>query len=277
VNKLRERVLCDQLDGALARAAAAQEGHLDADTRTTCTAILRGAAVAAAVAVTNIKALEKLWGFRGSPEKATTLLETFSFALLSTWLGWMDVDRPEEEKRRARESWGEVVLTLFDDVSEDNLNKFIGRDLQRGYDGRLREERRETGEGGGSLVGWMLLLSDAIVAVGGRPLIEPTPLTGYPYDGMEDMVERGGVKQTAPFATIVDVMAILDAVASGAKICAEYYRERTEPPDEVVGAALAQVRQLLSQGHTLEELERDARWCTWIEFLKGRGLLEPEG
>jgi hypothetical protein len=260
---------------ALARAIAAQEGYLELESRVPCTAILIGASVAGAVAVSAIKALDRLWGFQGDKDKATRLLETFSLRLLSTWLGWMDGDRPEEEKHRARELWGEVLLTLFDDLSEDSLNRFVGRDLQYRYEVAAREEREKTGESGGPLVGVTLLLSDAILALGGQPLIRPTPLTGYPYDSMSDMMDRGGVKEV-PFTlnTLSDTIHTVHAAALGAKACAEYYREQTERLDEEVRPVLTQLKQLLSEGHSMEQLRKDAAWSTWIDFFEARGLLE---
>lgn len=174
-----------------------------------------------------------------------------------------------------RESlWGEVVLTVFNDLSEDSLTAFMGRDLQYRHEAALREEREKTGEKGTSLVGPTLLLSDAIVALSGRPTILPTPLTGYPYESIQDMMERGGVKEL-PFSidAFADTVAILHAVGVGAKACAEYYREHTERLEEAVEPVLAQLRQLLAEGYTLDGLRKDANWSTWIDFFEARGAL----
>ncbi|HLC29034.1 MAG TPA: hypothetical protein VJL07_06270 [Dehalococcoidia bacterium] len=275
MNTLRQKRLEKRLKEALASAIAAQEGHLEFDSRIPCTAVLIGGSVAAGVAVGGIKSLDRLWGLEGNWEKARRLLLTFALRLLSTWLGWLDGDRPEDEKNRARELWGEVVLTLFDDVSEDNLNGFIGRDLQYRYETSVREERQKTGEGGGPLVGVTLLLSDAHAALGGQALLYPTPITGYPYESIQDMRERGGVKETRlPLESFVDSIAVLQAVGVGSRACAAYYRENTEKLDNEVAPILAQLKELLRAGYTVEGLKKDVNWSSWIDFFESRDLLK---
>jgi len=274
MNRLRHKRLDDQLGRALHRAMATQEGYLEPDSRIPCNGILIGGSVAAGIAVSSIKSLDRLWGFQGSGGKAPKLLETFSLRILSTWLSWLDGDRPDDEKDRARQLWGEVLLTLFDDLSEDSLAKFVGRDLQYRYEMRIHEEKQRTGEGGGPLVGVTLLLSDALVSLGGQPLLRPTPITGYPYESIRDMMTRGGVKEIrSDLEAFVDSIRIFHLVASGAKVCADYCREKQKNLDEAVAPILAQLKELLTEGHTIDELRQDSAWSTWIEYFETRGAL----
>ncbi len=274
MNKLRLKFLDDQMKGALTRALAVQERHLEPDSRVACSAFIVGAAVAGGESVRTIKTLDRLWGMQGNSDKATRLLQTWAMRLLSEWLSWMDGDRPAEDKRRARLMWGEVLLKVFSDLSEDNLVRFMGRDIQRQFEDRCREEWKKTGEDRVILVETSLLLSDLVVALGGSPLFSPTPMTGYPYEGTRDLIDRGGVKQLASTKNAVgDPLMVLLALNTGTKVCADFYKESSARFDEEMKALLAQLRQLLKEGHTIEGLKADARWSSWIGVFGARNLL----
>lgn len=234
-------------------AIESQPTYLDPDSWIACTAVLLGGALAGAGAVKRVRLLDRLWGIRGSQEKARRFLEVFSLRILSSWLRPQDEGRSDQERAMARQLWGQVVLALFESLSEDRVNQFVGRDRQYQYD-HYQYERTLQQAGGEDnqdsaavpLRDW-LLLSDACVALGGEPLIAPAPVTGYPYQGIDDIMARGGVRR-ALHDDEVRSLSLLVAVGSG--MCGEYHH---------LGSVLAR------------ELGRSWRFAEWVE--QGRRAL----
>jgi hypothetical protein len=183
-------------------------------------AILFGGNVSATQAVEGIKALDRAWGLRGSDDKAERILEVFALRMLSTLLRWLDEGHSEEDQHQARQLWGSAILTLFSDLSEDTLARFLGRDLQYQYELSLLDEERAQGSSKlSTFVGRSLLLSDALSALGARPIIESPPITGFPYRDSEDLRTRGGASERWTATTLGELVAIGYITVEGAKAC----------------------------------------------------------
>lgn len=220
MNRQRSTLLLKRVQDALYRTILNNKGRQDPATMRYVSAILFGGHVSATQAVEGIKALDKAWGLRGSDDKAERILEVFALRMLSTLLRWLDEGHSEEDQHQARQLWGSAILTLFSDLSEDTLARFLGRDLQYQYELSLLDEERAQGSSKlSTFVGSSLLLSDALSALGARPIIESPPITGFPYRDSEDLRTRGGASERWTATTLGELVAIGYIAVEGAKAC----------------------------------------------------------
>ena len=178
---LRHRWLKDRLKAEAEALWTALQAYEETNSRIVCSNVVTGATVAAGSAVSGGAGLDRLWGLRGDNDKARRLIEEFSFEMLSMWL-WGN-KAASRERSLVRGAMLEVLLTVFDDLTVETRRRFERRDVQRRF-----ELSTEPAEGFTHMVGAMLLLSDAAIALGGQPLY-PVPIDGYPFENVPLFLE----------------------------------------------------------------------------------------
>jgi len=179
-----------------------------------CDGIICGGSVVARQSIKTYEQLQTLWG-KGDAQKAAALTKVFSLAMLSFYLG------PSDEREGVCREWAKAILELFDDDSAESLEHFLGVDRQYVYD--------RAGEACFYQLCDVIYFSDAVVALGGRPVVKVTagelPIRNYTD---EDLIGRG-VISTLPDVfslttfSLVAPMVFFHTVADIERRLAQYY------------------------------------------------------
>jgi hypothetical protein len=175
-----------------------------------------GGSVTAALAVTDVDALKRLWG-KGDERRALALLEVSTYPMISRW--YRNLERQQEvaedQRQLARRIAATNISNLFGSRSEQLLDDFMKMDRQFSYERDWMEEARP----GIPLVEAHLLLSRVLLAWGHPSLIDWPKIT-LPAD-LVDLLEQIGEFDPCPLR---DILTLNWALLDGETAMYVYYR-----------------------------------------------------
>jgi hypothetical protein len=174
-----------------------------------------GAATAARIAVEEVPALKALWG-RGEGRKPQALLEVFALAMLSRWVARLEEHLRISKKMRhdARVQPGVVVLEMFQDRSEERLQRFLNLDEQFQHDNR---------EGGRLLLELALRWAEACEALGQPNVTQSWPAEGFPFKDTAEFDRAAGFCE--PRAHLDDCLQMSWILHAGLEGAVTWYNE----------------------------------------------------
>jgi hypothetical protein len=177
-----------------------------------------GGSVTAALAVTDVDALKRLWG-KGDERRALALLEVFTYPMISRWYRTRErqLQVAPAHKELARRIAASNISAVFGSRSEQLVDDFIKMDIQFSYERDWIEDQARSGI---PVMEAHLLLSKALQAWGYPSRLDWSRIT-FPVRDIFQLAEQG---QDLDSASLRDIFTINSALLDGETAMYVYYR-----------------------------------------------------